>query len=98
MKKLLIIEILYHKILKFFGKKKDTSVIPKGMYCYVFNGENGVLPDGRTYQGITMCPYYRYGSKGNTACTFIPWYGFEPGHYDQCKICGINDNIENDES
>jgi len=31
--------------------------IPKGDYCYKFNGKNGTHDDGLPYMGIDTCPY-----------------------------------------
>jgi len=61
-----------------------TSVIPKGCYCY--DEEN--------------CPYWDRSSKHNEQDNGYCWY-LEEGDWqersagllwDQCKICGINDD------
>ena len=38
---------------------------------------------------IKPCKYYRYiDKKGNRACTYTGFIGFDACLYDQCKICG----------
>lgn len=84
-------EILWTRIRNHFGYTKDTSVIPSNtVYCYTFNGKNGVTKDGLPYLGTNMCPYYRGITKYKTACTFTGFLGEDLVHWDGCKICGQN--------
>lgn len=90
------LETRYTKILCFFGIKRDTSVIPKGTYCYVYDEERNAkepCTDGGYW--IKTCEYYRSTpeTKG-IACTYTGHFGFDFCLYDQCKICGINDKLE----
>lgn len=91
------VEVLWTKLLLFFGKRKDASVIPEGHYCYLFDGRTGFMPDGRSWLGTKPCPYYR-GMKGelDAACTFVGFVGFDMCLGDQCKICGENYGKESD--
>jgi len=44
---------------------------------------------------IKTCKYYRSTPKTKgIACTYTGYYGFDFGLYDQCKICGENDEID----
>lgn len=68
----------------------DTSVIPPGLYCYTYEGNNAVV-----------CPYWSIDTKQQTQangyCAFLKlgdW--MEDGTdllWDQCKECGINDSV-----
>lgn len=73
------LEVKFTQLLYLFGYKKSTSPIPKGYYCY-----------GREKEETKACPYYRWTKKTQgTACTYLPFYGFDVCLFDQCKICGI---------
>lgn len=37
---------------------KDTSVIPKGDYCYKFDGRKGIDEETGLRMGVKLCPYY----------------------------------------
>lgn len=83
------------KILKFFGIRYNKNVIPKGQYCYIIDEErnlNEPCPDGGYW--IKICPYFRSNNKGGVACTYTGFYGFDFCLYDQCKICNVNDEID----
>ena len=82
---------------------KDTSVIPKGIYCYDKNG---------------TCPYWSkhpdHEEQENGYCAFLEYGDWEaeipddfPPHFptsclsllwDQVKECGLNKDEENDET
>lgn len=77
-------ETRYVKLLRIFGVSRSVSVIPKGQYCYVLDEER-----------YTTCKYYRSTQKtGGVACTYTGFFGFDVCLYDQCKICGENDGID----
>lgn len=65
-------------------RKKDTSIIPIGMYCYDKNGK---------------CPYWDINkdkpSQENGYCHFLGEGDWESEHlsllWDQCKECGENE-------
>ena len=83
-------EVLWSNILRRLGKKYDSSVIPKGEYCYTYDEEKNKKDPIDGYW-IKSCKYYRGVSKrGTTACTFVGTHGFDFLLYDQCKICGEN--------
>ena len=90
------IETKYIKLLCIFGKKLDASIIPTGIYCYCVDKERNIThpcTDGGYW--IKTCKYYRSTPKtGGIACTYVGYYGFDFCLYDQCKICGINNEIE----
>ena len=90
------IETRYAKLLHVLGISRNTSIIPKGVYCYArdeknsnkWHFDNGIYP-------IKVCKYYRSTSKnGGIACTYKGFFGFDPCLYDQCKICGKNDELD----
>ena len=75
---------------------KDTSVIPKGMYCYTIKDIDHTT--GR--MSINLCPYWSVRSSKpeqlNGYCHFLKigdWH--ENGTtllWDQVKECGINED------
>lgn len=79
---------------------KDTSKIPKGVYCYTWyeSVDNGYFAHRQP------CPYWsRRGDKPeqeNGYCSFLEHGDWEQEHlsllWDQCKECGINMDDEND--
>ena len=74
------IQILVSRFTNMF-KKKDTSVIPYGLYCY------DIAPNGEEIR----CPYFRKLSEGGAACKYLGSY--DPDDFilgDMCKNCGIN--------
>lgn len=97
MKKILYhIEIYWWKFWLYLGVKRNKKIIPKGMYCYEYDGTEGVSNDGLHWYGINRCKYYRDMKRIN-ACTYLGYIGFDYCLYDQCKICDENRGIENSE-
>jgi hypothetical protein len=88
------IEILYSKILRLLHIKRDTSVIPKGMYCYVIDRERNIKEPFDGYW-IKKCKYYR-SLEGElcAGCTYVGVIGWDLLLGDQCKICDVNDDID----
>lgn len=67
--------------------KKDTTSIPKGMYCY---DENGTCPywdliEDKPEQLNGYCRYLEIGDWMERSGGLL---------WDQCKECGIKDDIE----
>jgi len=62
--------------------------IPYGLYCYESIGEN-VLEDGILIHKTICCMYYRHDEGLFGKCSLL---GEEV--IDQCKICGYNDDME----
>ena len=89
-------ETRYAKLLCIFGVRRSASIIPKGQYCYVWDEERNInepCTDGGYW--IKTCKYYRSTLKtGGVACTYTGFFGFDFCLYDQCKICGENDEID----
>lgn len=85
------IEVKYTQLLRLFNIRKKDNIIPVGMYCYEYDEErNAKNPSGGSYW-IKTCKYYRSTKKTKgVACTYIGYYGFDPGLYDQCKLCSKN--------
>jgi len=73
------------------SNKKDTSVIPEGMYCYTH--ENGKQKN---------CPYWsrnkKYDKYCNGYCSYLEMGDWNYGTllWDQCKECGIKMDHEVD--
>ena len=90
------IETKYAKLLHLFGVVRSTDCIPDGMYCYEYDEERNTkepCTDGGYW--IKTCKYYRSTPKtGGVACTYVGYMGFDSCLYDQCKICGLNDEID----
>lgn len=73
----------------------DESVIPKNTpYCYTIDEERNRKEPLKNGYWVKRCPYSKHLPKGQTACTYVGFSGFDPLHNDQCKICGIDDDIE----
>jgi hypothetical protein len=89
------IEIYFIKLILLLGIKRNSSVIPEGVYCYT-PIEFPSKENNHIYK-IKPCKYYRHITKNIKSCTYEGYVGFDFGLYDQCKICGENDDIsEND--
>jgi ribA/ribD-fused uncharacterized protein len=83
---------------------KDTSQIPKGLYCYTLH-KAGFDSKGVLSMDTTKCPYHDYveeqglkGSQNNGYCRYLErgdWDGFGLSLlWDQVKECGVNDDID----
>ena len=83
------------KLLGLFGVVRSTSPIPKNtMYCYEVDEERNEKEPFNGYW-IRTCPYYCKDYKtGYTLCKLDGYFGFDFGMYDQCKVCGINEGLE----
>ena len=92
------IETRYAKLLRMLGVKRNTSVIPKGVYCYVLDDRRNEKEPLKNGYWVKRCKYYRFTQKtGGIACTYIGYYGFDPCLYDECKMCGQNEEINESE-
>ncbi len=91
------IEIGFTKILNILKITKDASVIPYGMYCYKFDGRTGIDERGYTWHGTKTCKYYRHTKNGRAGCTFVGYIGYDACLTDQCKICGENNEIKEED-
>lgn len=86
-------EVIFARILLFFGIEKNKEPIPKNTpYCYVIDHERNEKEPIDGYW-IKPCKYYRRLKNGNSACTYIGFMGFDVCHNDQCKICGVKDEL-----
>ena len=85
------IEILFSRLITWFGFKHNDKVIPKGYYCYEIDHERNLKEGTEFGYYIKPCKYYRSTTKtGGIACIYLGYFGFDPGLYDQCKLCGKN--------
>lgn len=87
------VEIGYAKLLHLFNVSRSTSPIPRGQYCYVWDDERNKKEPIDGYW-IKPCKYYRSMKGHSAACTYVGFIGFSPCLGDQCKICGVNDEID----
>ena len=88
---MIYLEVMWAKILIFFGYTKDTSVIPKNtVYCYVRDEERMKKEPIDVGYWVKTCPYYRTVNEEKSACTFVGYYGDSLLLNDSCKICGEN--------
>lgn len=63
--------------------KRDKAKIPKGMYCYSYDGEN-----------YKQCPYWVYGGRQFLAgCKYMREVDRGFLLWDSCKECGINKGL-----
>lgn len=90
------IEAMCSRLLRMFGVRRNVSAIPDGQYCYIIDKErNEKEPIKNGGYWIKPCRYYRGTKKtGGVACIYVGFYGFDFCLYDQCKICGVNDEID----
>ena len=51
----------------------------------------------RTAIGLSVVNITGLQKTGGIACTYIGYYGFDPCLYDECKICGQNEEINESE-
>jgi len=90
------IEVGYAKLLRLFNVRRSISPIPKGTpYCYVWDEERNKKEPINGYW-IKPCKYYRSMKGSSAACTYVGFIGFDPCLGDQCKICGVNDGLDDD--
>lgn len=91
------VEVYFTKFQRFFGIRKDTSVIPEGMYCYEWDEEKEKRAPHPNGFWIKPCKYYRSMKRQlDGCCTYVGFIGFDPCLGDQCKICGQNYGDERD--
>jgi len=89
------IETRITKILNFFNISYDIGPIPEGMYCYEWDKERNEKEPLENGYWTKTCKYYRSTPKTKgMACTYIGYYGFDFCLYDQCKICGIKNELD----
>lgn len=92
------LETRFTKLLRVFNISYKNSIIPKGQYCYVWDEERNTKEPCTDGYWIKTCKYYRSTPKtGGIACTYTGFFGFDFCLYDQCKICGENDEFDYDE-
>ena len=91
------IVMLWAKILILFGRKYDESVIPKNIpYCYTPDDEKNKGEYNGVYY-VKPCPYYKTLGKTWDGCKFLGVIArCDLLLSDQCKICGINEDDEED--
>lgn len=66
------------------------------MYCYEYVDRTEKEPA----DGYWTKPFKYYRSTPKTkgiACTYVGHIGFDVCLYDQCKICGVKDSLENED-
>lgn len=81
---------------------RDTRLIPHGSYCYTLTSGLKVRADGTPYLESATCPYWALDPtkppQQNGYCAFTrhgDWDAQGVGLlWDQCKECGINDDID----
>lgn len=62
--------------------KKDESKIPKGVYCYSYNGNE-----------YKKCTYWVGGKQFLAGCKYLRKVDRGLLLWDGCKECGINDEF-----
>lgn len=91
------IEVYFSKFQKLLGIKKDKSVIPEGMYCYVLDEEREKRePHINGGYWIKPCKYYRSMKGHKAGCTYVAFIGWDACLGDQCKLCSENYGDERD--
>ena len=84
------IEILWSRIITFFGYKYSNELIPDGAYCYIHDIARNKTEPITNGVWIVKCKYYR-STKQQSACIYISYIGNDVCLDDQCKICGEKD-------
>jgi hypothetical protein len=94
----------FRRLYDRYLRKKDESVIPMGIYCHgpiVQDPNNSMI-----LRCPERCPYWalnpREESQNNGYCSFLAegdWYSRESLGllWDACKICGINEDLEEEQ-
>jgi hypothetical protein len=87
--------VLFFRIKRLLGFKFKTDEILNGQYCYVFDGTSGInKKTGYTWYGTKTCPYYKTLYKNKSACLYLGFFGWDLCLNDQCKICGVKNEID----
>lgn len=84
-----LLSVVYSKLLLLFGVKHNTSVIPKGEYCYTYTTKASRLVVSYI---MTDCPYYKPISKKWNGCKYLGIITDDFIFEDKCKIC--NENLD----
>lgn len=82
----------FRKLYDKYLRRKDESLIPEGMYCHRETRNDA-------------CPYWDYNpykhEQDNGYCSYLAEGDWEYKGlsllWDQCKECGINDNIDEED-
>ena len=92
-----ILEMVWAKIIVFFGYKYDKSKIPFGThYCYLPDDEKNEQAKSFSNYYKKPCPYFKYISTYYRGCKYLGIITDDPVFSDQCKMCG--ENYEDDEN
>jgi hypothetical protein len=96
--------LLWSKVRIYFGHEYDKSVIPRGMYCYAPDFEkNSELKDGcfdedgKFHYYIKPCPHYKWINDRYRGCKYLGMITDDFIFADQCKSCGENYDMSDDE-
>lgn len=81
------------------SRKRDTSVIPKGTYCYTRDGKGGTTSCPYLFSRPSMLLDPAHGEQESGYCAFLQkgdWMDKDGTMllWDACKECGINDDLE----
>lgn len=87
-------ETRYVKLLRIFGVRRSTLLIPKGMYCYTPDIEKNEAIKSCTTYYIKPCKYYKTFWGRYNGCSYLGVITDDPTFDDQCKICGVNDELD----
>ena len=76
---------------KMINKSYDSSLIPKGMYCYAPDIEKNQCRKEDDYCYYTKpCPYYKTLGKEYNGCMYLGIITDDIIFDDQCKMCSTN--------
>jgi len=86
-----IVFILFRKLLRVFDIRQDTTIIPKGLYCYEPDIRKNELKDrSDTTYYVKPCKYYRKLGKEYNGCSYLGVITNDVVFGDQCKLCDEN--------
>lgn len=92
------ISIIIAKVKLFFGYEYDKAKIPNGLYCYSPDMEKNKNKQENDYSYyIIPCPYYKTLGKYNNGCKYLGCITNDFIFGDQCKICGENEEWDDND-
>jgi len=85
-------KVIISKTISIVGLKLDTSVIPKGEFCYEYNKQatDALIDEWNTGFYIRICPYHLTLNEKYCYCMYTGKFVKDKGIKDKTKNCNIN--------
>jgi hypothetical protein len=86
-----LVIILWWKLLRLFGYRENTDVIPNGHYCYKPDYHKNEATDDFTPYYVIPCKYYKkLGIYDWNGCSYLGIITNDFTFADNCKLCNVN--------